>query len=161
MLMQILLERSIRRWLGFFILCLLLSGITAFAVETELNWVLGWWPEQQSSFYMWLRTCYEAVSNTNQLYPYIAYGYDWLAFAHIVIAVVFIGPFKDPVRNIWIIQFGCIACIMIFPLAFIAGAVRQIPVYWRLLDCSFGLFGLVPLLICYKKTLTLQQLQTK
>ena len=29
----------------------------------------------------------------------IAYGTDWLAFAHITIAVAFLGPLKDPVRN--------------------------------------------------------------
>jgi hypothetical protein len=43
-----------------------------------------------------------------------------------------------------------IACVMVFPLAFIAGAVRGIPIYWRLIDCSFGVAGLVPLSICYR-----------
>jgi hypothetical protein len=34
------------------------------------------------------------------VHPWLAYGTDWLAFAHIVIAVFFIGPFVDPVQNI-------------------------------------------------------------
>lgn len=155
---RIRLKRSIRKWMIFFITALMLSGITAFPVETELKWVLSWWPENDSAFYNWMATCYDAIRNTNEKYPYIAYGYDWLAFAHIVIAVAFIGPLVDPVRNIWIIQFGCIACVLIFPLAFIAGYIRHIPIFWRLLDCSFGVLGLVPLLICYRKTRRLESI---
>jgi hypothetical protein len=68
---------------------------------------------------------YIAIHQTNVNYPYLANGYDWLAFAHLVIAVAFAGPLKDPVRNKWVIQFGIIACCMIFPLAFIAGHIRQ------------------------------------
>jgi hypothetical protein len=49
------------------------------------------------------------VSETYRLYPFIAYGTDWLAFAHIVIAVAFWGPLKNPVRNVWVIEFGMIA----------------------------------------------------
>jgi hypothetical protein len=95
----------------------------------------------------------------NQRYPFLAYGYDWLAFAHLVIAVAFVGPLKDPVRNIWIIEFGMIACLMIFPLALIAGWVRQIPFYWQLIDCSFGVIGLLPLKICYNKIKQLEKIQ--
>lgn len=145
------LNRQVRIWIIFFMIVLLLSGITAFPIETELAWVCSWWPEQQSVFYKWLYTCWQAIKATNEQYPYLAYGYDWLAFAHIVIAIAFIGPLKDPVRNIWIIEFGCIACILIIPLAFIAGHIRQIPVYWRLIDCSFGIVGIIPLLICHRK----------
>lgn len=151
------LKKEIRAWIIFFIIALLLSGITAFPVETELRWVCSWWPEQRSNFYKWLNTCYQAIKNINEQYPYLAYGYDWLAFAHIVIAIAFIGPLKDPVRNIWIIEFGCIACIAIIPLALIAGPIRQIPFYWRLIDCSFGIIGIIPLLICHKK---IKQLET-
>lgn len=150
-------KRRIQRWLVVFITGLVLSGVTAFAIETELAWVLGWWPENSSSFYHWLLKCQVAISDTNLHYPYIAYGYDWLAFAHLVIAVAFIGPLKDPVRNIWVVEFGMIACLMVFPLAFIAGYIRQIPFYWQLIDCSFGLLGIIPLTICYRKILQLQK----
>lgn len=121
------LKRSIRIWIAFFILALVLSGVTAFPIESELRWICSWWPEQESGFSHWLVTCRDAIVETNARYPYLAYGYDWLAFAHIVIAVSFIGPWLDPVRNIWIIQFGMIACVLILPLAFIAGPIRQIP----------------------------------
>ena len=36
--------------------------------------------------------------------------------------------------------------------ALIAGSVRQIPMGWRLIDCSFGVFGVLPL--CYALRLT-------
>ncbi|SHN38516.1 hypothetical protein [Chitinophaga sp. CF418] len=150
-------RKEIKVLLIIFIISLLLSGITAFSVETELRWACSWWPEQYSDFYKWLYACYHAIKNTNEQYPYLAYGYDWLAFAHIVIAIAFIGPFKDPVKNIWIIEFGCIACISVIPLAFIAGHIRQIPVYWRLIDCSFGIIGIIPLLICHRKIKQLEK----
>lgn len=151
------LQKETRAWIIFFIIALLLSGITAFPLETELNWVCSWWPQQNSPFYKWLYTCYQAIKSANEQYPFLAYGYDWLAFAHIVIAIAFIGPLKDPVKNIWIIEFGCIACIAVIPLALIAGSIRQIPFYWRLIDCSFGTIGIIPLLICHKKIKQLEK----
>jgi hypothetical protein len=69
-----------------------------------------------------------------------------LAFAHLVIAIFFIGAWIDPVRNVWVLQAGLIACVLVIPLALIAGAARQIPVGWRLIDCSFGVFGSLPLI---------------
>jgi hypothetical protein len=151
------IRKEIKAWIIFFIIALLLSGITAFPIETELGWVCSWWPDQNAAFYKWLNICYQAIKNTNEQYPYLAYGYDWLAFAHIVIAIAFIGPLKDPVKNIWIIEFGCIACIAVIPLAFIAGPIRQIPFYWRLIDCSFGIIGIIPLLIVRKKIKQLEK----
>jgi hypothetical protein len=150
-------KKQIRAWIIFFIIALALSGITAFAVETELSWVCSWWPEQNSVFYKWLYTCYQAMKDINGRYPYLAYGYDWLAFAHVVIAIAFIGPLKDPVKNIWVIEFGCIACISVIPLALIGGYIRQIPVFWRLIDCSFGVIGIIPLLICHRKIKQLEK----
>ena len=151
-------ERVIRYWIIFFMIALALSGITAFALETELHWMLGLWGDGSGGgIYIWIRKVYEALKDTNGRYPWLAYGYDWLAFAHLVIAIVFIGPLRDPVRNIWIIQFGMIACVSVWPLAAIAGAIRGIPVYWRLIDCSFGVIGLIPLGICYRKIRILER----
>jgi hypothetical protein len=140
--------RKIRIWICVFIILLMLSGITAFPVRTELSWVCSWWPEHSSGFYLWIQKCSNAIDNTDNNYPFLMYGYDWLAFAHIVIAVFFLGVIKDPVRNKWTLVAGAIACVMVVPLAFVAGYFRQIPIGWRLIDCSFGLFGLIPLLIC-------------
>jgi hypothetical protein len=152
------LTKQIKALIIFFMIALALSGITAFPLETELAWLKERLP-QDSSLFFWINKVYLALKDTNVKYPYLAYGYDWLAFAHLVIAVAFIGPLRDPVRNIWIIEFGMIACVMIFPLAFIAGWVRGIPLYWQLIDCSFGVIGLVPLKICYNKIKMLERIE--
>lgn len=158
---EFILRRSIRRWMIFFIVSLVISGITAFAIETGLGWILQAWPVSKMSLHEWLALTHYAVQDMNRQYPFLAYGYDWLAFAHIVIAVFFIGPLRDPVQNKWTIQAGRIACIMVFPLAFIAGAVRDIPFGWQLIDCSFGIIGLIPLTICYRKIRQLEAVQEK
>lgn len=136
---------------------LFLSGLTAIPVDTELSALLGFFTGD-SSIHMWLQKVLSAYRNVNEQYPFLLYGYDWLAFAHFVLAVLFIGPYKDPVKNIWVIEFGMIACVLIFPLALIAGHFRHIPFGWQMIDCSFGVFGFVPLWICYKK---IKALETK
>ncbi|MFT3945443.1 MAG: hypothetical protein QM763_00600 [Agriterribacter sp.] len=153
------LQKLIKVWSIFFIISLVLSGITAFAVETGLAWVITWWPKGSGILHQWLYKSYEAVHVTNTNYPFIAYGYDWLAFGHIIIAIFFIGVLKDPVRNIWVIKTGCIACILVIPLALIAGHIRQIPIFWRLIDCSFGVTGIIPLFIVYRNALLLEKIQ--
>jgi hypothetical protein len=91
---------------------------------------------------------HHALSESNAQCPFLAYGTNWLAFAHLVLAVLFTGPYRDPVRNNWIITFALIACGRVIPLALIAGHVRGIPFPFRLIDCSFGVFGAVPLARC-------------
>lgn len=106
----------------------------------------------------WVDRVAAALAETATQYPFLAYGTDWLAFAHLVIAVVFIGPMVDPVRNIWVIQFGVIACAGIIPLALIAGGIRGIPLGWQLLDISFGVIGVIPLLIAWRLTRRLERM---
>ena len=144
------LQRRIRIWMMFFIVALVASGLTALGVETQLYYLSAFFPSQNTVIGGWLWKVYMAVKDTNQRYPFIAYGFDWLAFAHIVIAVVFIGPLRDPVRNKWVIQFGRIPCCMITPFALLAGAYRGLPLWWRLIDWSFGIIGMIPLSICLR-----------
>ncbi|SDE19432.1 hypothetical protein SAMN05216464_104294 [Mucilaginibacter pineti] len=144
------IRRRVKNWIIVFIVGLVLSGITAFPIETELAFLSAHAHIFPDFMAAWISTIYHAVKTTNQNYPYLSYGTDWLAFGHLVIATVFIGPLRDPVKNIWIIEFGMIACVMVFPLAFIAGPIRGIPVYWRLIDCCFGIFGIIPLYLCYR-----------
>jgi hypothetical protein len=159
------LERRIRALLILFIVGLVLSGITAFPIETELRWltgVLGAGPDARPADHeglmRWLLTVRDGVIATNRTYPFLAYGTDWLAFAHLVIAVLFVGPLRDPVRNVWVVQWGMVACVAVVPLALIAGPVREIPFYWRLVDASFGVFGIVPLWICLRDIRRLERL---
>lgn len=143
--------RRIRFWLGVFIIDLVLSGITAFPLQTELGWlvsVLHTNPLRQiadsSHLLPWIERVSEALADTNARYPFLAYGTDWLAFAHLAIAVAFAGPYLVPIRNKWVITFGLIACGGVIPLAPIAGHIRGIPLGWRFIDCSFGAFGAIP-----------------
>ena len=140
---------KIRFIIGGFIIFLVLSGITAFPIETELNWLSNFIGNGAGPISRWFNKIHLAIVQTNLNYPYLAYGTDWLAFSHLVIAVAFWGPLKDPIKNKWVIEFGMIACIMVFPLAFIAGHIRGIPWFWQLIDCSFGVLGIIPLLICH------------
>lgn len=142
--------KIVRRWIVFFMIALFLSGLTAMPAEQELSLLVKYFPTG-TQLGKWLHKVYEGVAATNRQYPFIAYGYDWLAFAHFVLAVLFIGPYRDPVRNKWVIGFGMIACVLIIPFAFLTGYFRGIPIGWRLIDCSFGVVGLLPLAICYRK----------
>ncbi len=56
-------------------------------------------------------------------YPLMLYTLDWLGFAHIVIAIIFIAPMKDPIKTIWVIELGIISCIATFPSIFIFGEI--------------------------------------
>ena len=152
-------RKIISRWILFFIIALIISGATAIPVETELSFLLSFF-SLNSPIGIWLQQVFDAFHEVNTNYPFLAYGYDWLAFAHFVLAILFIGPLKDPVKNKWVIEFAMIACILIIPFAFIAGSFRQIPLGWRLIDCSFGVLGLIPLWIC-KKKIELLELQEK
>ena len=149
--------KTLRRWIVFFMITLFLSGLTAMPAETELAFLSRCFPAG-TAMDEWIEKVYLGVVNTNKDYPFIAYGYDWLAFAHFILALLFIGPLRDPVRNKWVIEFGMIACVLIIPFAFIAGQFRGIPIAWRLIDCSFGIFGLIPLSICYRKIQQLEHL---
>jgi hypothetical protein len=142
--------RHIRIWLGVFMVGLVLSGLTAFPLLTEARWLVptlhqAWTKPVAQSLGLpaWVERVNAALAATDSRYPFLAYGTDWLAFAHLAIAVAFIGPYVDPVRNKWVITFGLIACAGVIPLALIAGQVRGIPVAWRLVDCSFGVLGCI------------------
>jgi hypothetical protein len=155
------LLKKIRFLIIFFMIMLILSGITAFPVETELIWLLQH-PTLVPEFAQdWLQHVYNALLETNAKYPMLAYGFDWLAFAHIVIAMAFIGPLKDPVKNKWIIDWAILACFAVFPLAFIAGPIRHIPMFHILIDCAFGVIGLIPLFICKRWINQLEAFQKK
>ncbi len=151
--------KKIRRYIIFFVVALVLSGITAFPLETELQILTEFNTYLPDSVGKWLNEISTALVDTNRRYPYLAYGTDWLAFAHIVIAVGFIGPYRDPVRNKWVIIHAMIACVLIWPLAFIMGPIRDIPFHWTLIDCSFGILGLIPLGLCLREINSLEQNQ--
>ncbi|MCB1128106.1 MAG: hypothetical protein KDM81_16555, partial [Verrucomicrobiae bacterium] len=95
----------------------------------------------------WLLRVREGVSQTNECWPFMAYGGDWLAFGHFIIALLFVPAWRDPVRNRSLFDCGLIACALVIPYALILGGLRGIPWWWRLIDCGFGVLGAIPLLL--------------
>jgi len=146
------------KWLTWlFIIGLFISGATAIPLKTELDAaakLLGGTDlahaARSTGLTFWFLKVREAVRSTYFLYPFMAYGTDWLAFGHFVIAIAFVGPLRHPVRNRWLYQFGMISCALVIPYAMILGGARGIPIYWRLIDCSFGVFGFIPLWFCWR-----------
>jgi hypothetical protein len=162
------LRRRIKLLTWFFVVALVFGGLTAIPLEWELNLIANFSsasnisPEQApSGFVEWILKVREGLHETNTQFPFMAYGTDWLAFGHVAIAIAFIGALRNPVRNIWLFDFGMIACILIVPWAFVFGGLRGIPVYWRLIDCSFGIFGFIPLWLCKRWTLELSAMKAE
>jgi hypothetical protein len=158
---EIILTKRIRALTLFFIIALALSGITAIPLQFEMRLLQDIantlpWLDAIPGLVPWINKVANGLLDAYGRYPFLAIGTDWLAFGHIVIAITFVGVLKDPVRNIWVIQLGLIACALVVPWAFIFGALRGIPILWQLVDCSFGVFGSIPLYITYRdiKTLT-------
>jgi hypothetical protein len=144
-----ILRGRIRLLTRLFIAGLILSGATAIPLRSELNLLANLFQANQwSELSEWLYRVHDSVEKTQSQFPFLFYGTDWLAFGHFVIAIAFVGALRDPVRNKWLFDFGLIACALVIPYAMIFGSVRGIPVWWRLIDCSFGIIGSVPLWFC-------------
>jgi hypothetical protein len=146
-----ILRRRVLTCTWLIILGLLIGGLTAIPLQTELDTVVRVLhieelsPAQASNnFVKWILLVREALHETYAKYPFIGYGTDWLAFGHLVIAIAFMGCLRHPMRNIWLFQFGMIACVLVIPWALFFGELRGIPVYWRLIDSSFGVLGFFP-----------------
>jgi hypothetical protein len=145
------------RWLtGIFMAGLLVSGLTAIPLVDEVDALVavtgvgelrdGAGNVTSPGWAGWLLRVQQALHETRDGHPLLFYGTDWLAFGHVMIAIAFIGAWRDPVRNAWLFDFGLIACALVIPWALIFGHLRGIPLWWRLIDCSFGVLGALPLL---------------
>ncbi|MFZ1221057.1 MAG: hypothetical protein WAO00_17315 [Chthoniobacterales bacterium] len=136
---------------------LVVSGVTAFPLLAEMRLLTSWLglggatsPAGHTGLAFWILTVRFGLEDVYAHYPWIAYGTDWLAFGHIVIALFFVGALIRPAESRSIIYAGIAACLLVIPLALVCGSVRGIPGYWRLIDCSFGLFAFIPLLYCLR-----------
>ena len=153
------LRRRIRLWLWVFLVGLVFSGVTAIPLTAELDLLARLVGHGDNGLAHWVLRVRDGLREMDARYPFLAYGTDWLAFGHLMIAVAFLGPLRDPVRNVWVLTFGMIACVCVVPWALTFGAVRGIPFFWRLIDCSFGVFGLVPLWLCRRDVRALERLE--
>jgi hypothetical protein len=153
-----LLRRRIKLLTWLFIVGLVVSGATAIPLSGELNLLVNLFGSNGESFEMarWLLRVRDALAQTQAQHPFLFYGTDWLAFGHFAIALVFVGALRDPIRNRWLFDFGLIACVLVVPYALVFGGLRGIPIWWRLIDCSFGVFGFIPLWFCRQWTKELE-----
>src|SRR5215469_6978485 len=101
----------------FFIVGLFISGATALPLQTELDAVAKYLGGNHSAFAFWILKVRDSLDDIYAKYPFIAYGTDWLAFGHFVIALAFVGALHDPVRNRWLYLFGMISCVLVIPFA--------------------------------------------
>jgi len=158
---KITLQRRIRVLVIFFMSALVLSGLTAVPLQWELKLLMplvekiSSWGIAFPAMVIWIHRISDGVQNGYGQYPFLAYGTDWLAFGHVAIAVAFIGVFREPIKNIWIVNFGIIASLLVIPWTLIFGAIRGIPFFWQLIDMSFGILGLVPLWLVRRDILRL------
>lgn len=156
------LGRRIRFLIILFMCALMASGLTAIPLQWELKLLMPFVAKTSElgihfpAFSAWLERINDGVQNGYGRYPFLAYGTDWLAFGHVAIALAFIGPLRDPVKNIWVVEFGIMACLLVIPWTLIFGVMRGIAVFWQLIDMSFGVFGLIPLWLVRTDTLRLQ-----
>jgi len=134
----------IRLCLGVFILVLLAGGAACFPLLSEAQFlyraahargIFG------PAIREWAQAVYAALLETNARYPFLFYGTDWVAFGHFALAIAFIGPMRDPVRNVWMAQFGAVLCLLAIPWALGFGHLRGIPPWARAVTCVGGLGG--------------------
>ncbi|HWA26862.1 MAG TPA: hypothetical protein VG734_14480 [Lacunisphaera sp.] len=145
--------------LAVFLAGLVFSGLTAGPLLMEIRLLSEWlgirdpanYP-QLSGLAHWIAFVRFGLEQTYARFPFFGYGTDWLAFGHLASAAFFVRPFFKPLESDWVLRTGLCICAAVVPVALVAGQIREIPVTWRLVDCSFGVFGSLPLLYCLNLT---------
>lgn len=146
------LLRRIRVLLGLFAAGLVLCGIVIFPLKWQIDTVAALFGPGTLTdrlfppMAQWIAQLQTGIAAIADNHPYLFYCTDWVGFAMIAIALAFIGPIKDPIRNIWVIRYGILVCLLTFPMVVISGIVRGFPLFWLPIDCAFGAAGL--LLLC-------------
>lgn len=144
------LRRKIKAAIIITIIGLLLNGLSAIPLKHELNILLSK-PDALPKFLRdWWVYVDKGLTATNNNYPFMRYGFDWLAFAHVLIAIAFIGPLQDPIKNQWVIIWGMIASALSIVMAFGWEHVRGIPIWWSCIDAAIAVVAFIILLLCNK-----------
>ena len=132
---------------------LFISGVTVWPAIPELKMgvkILEAIGEPVGELQKFVVKVIEGLEVVKRDHHFLMYGYDWLAFAHVCLAILFAGAAKDPVLNKWIVQCGIIMCCLIPVLAGICIPWRGIPWFWFLFDFSFAPAAALPLLIALR-----------
>jgi hypothetical protein len=151
--------------LGLFIVGLIASGLTALPLRIELSTLCRFLGISNPSSYAdmhglrhWIAFVYFGLQQTYSRFPFFGYATDWLAFGHFVIGGFFILPFIDPLRYRGVLHVGLAASAAVIVTALICERIREIPFFWTLLDCSFGIVGAIPLFYCLHLTNRMERL---
>jgi hypothetical protein len=148
-----------RRVLALFIFGLVVSGLSAFPLAGEVSAFARFLGIRDPSAFAnleglqyWTAFVAFGLHQTYAHFPFFGYVSDWLGFGNLVIASFFFLPLVDPKRYRGVLNAGLLACAGVVVIALVCGAIREIPWGWRLVDCSFGVFGAIPLLYCLHLT---------
>jgi hypothetical protein len=74
-----------------------------------------------------------------------------------MIAAAYWGPWKNPARNRWVLEWGIFCCVATWPLILICGPIRGIPVGWQVVDATFGALAIGPLWLCRQWAMQLER----
>jgi hypothetical protein len=139
------------KWmLGIVAAGLFISGVTIWPALWELKTIVRiLWDgtEPTGAIHRFLLDALRSLESVGSNYPFLFYAGDWLAFAHIVLAILFAGAARDPVRNVWVVQCGLIMCALVPVLAGICIPLRGLPWQWFLVDFAFAPAAALPLAI--------------
>jgi hypothetical protein len=139
--------------LGIVVFGLVMSGVTVWPAVSELKMVVNVvWGDGEPTGVLnsFILQAIEGLESVDENYPFMLYAHDWLAFAHIVLAILFAGAIRDPVRNVWVVQCGLIMCALVPVLAGICIPIRGLPLVWFWVDFSFAPAAALPLWIALR-----------
>jgi hypothetical protein len=132
---------------------LFVSGVTVWPAVLELKLAVSiLWGDAAptSALHSFILEAIEGLEYVGENYPFLLYAHNWLAFAHIMLAILFAGAIRDPVRNVWIVQAGLIICALILVLAIFAIPARVFPSSWFWIDFAFAPGAALPLWIALR-----------
>jgi len=144
------LRRKISTALIITIIGLLLNGVTAVPLRTELSILLAKHEVLPKFLQDWWNYVNQGVNDTSNQYNFMRYGFDWLGFTHLLIAVLFFGALKDPLKNEWVVKWGMIASLLSIVMALGWEQLRSIPFWWSGIDALIALGAFVILWLCNK-----------
>jgi len=139
--------------LGIVAFGLLVAGITVWPAVSELRMAVRivWGNAAPTGIlHGFVLQAIEGLEAVQANYPFMLYAHDWLAFAHIVLAILFAGAIRDPIRNVWLVQCGLIMCALVPVLAGVCIPLRGIPSIWFLIDFAFAPAAALPLWIALR-----------
>lgn len=142
------------KWmLGIVAFGLFVSGITVWPAVPELKLAVSiLWGDAAPSgaLHSFILKAIEGLEYVGENYPFMLYAHDWLAFAHIMLAILFAGAIRDPVRNVWVVQAGLIMCALIPVLAIFTIPARALPSFWFWIDFAFAPAAALPLWVALR-----------